>query len=263
MDRENSRALLDNGSTINAVTPEFVKAHSLDISPLSDLVDGILSVNGIGRLFCWPLCYVIMRVQLEGVQDYSEDQVALVISDPTNFGSRVPVTLGTPTINQIINVIKESEIDKLLVSLTMSRISHLLASHWSELSVESKEAANQAMDLTDLNEAVKTMKKEEIDAFSSKIIHAQMKTMFLGSNMHMMMQTLEENDRSCLPHGLSVMNTYTEMTSGNKQVAVMLMNWTAALITIAKGIKVVQVVAMNAVPQEGVALGTLEKLDEM
>ena len=52
---------------------------------------------------------------MEGVWGYDEDQVALVISDPTNFGSRVPVTLGTSAINRIINVIKESEIDELLV----------------------------------------------------------------------------------------------------------------------------------------------------
>ena len=83
----------------------------------------------------------------------------------------VPVTLGTLTINWIINMIKESKIDELSVSLNRSRISHLLASHWAELSVESEEAANWTMDLTNLNKAVKTTKKEEINTFSSKIIH--------------------------------------------------------------------------------------------
>ena len=32
---------------------------------------------------------------------------------------------------------------------------------------------NQAVDPTDLNGVVKTTKKEEVDAFSSKIIHGQ------------------------------------------------------------------------------------------
>ena len=48
---EGSWAPLDSGSTINAVTPEFVKAHSLDVGPLSDLVDGTLKINGFGGLF--------------------------------------------------------------------------------------------------------------------------------------------------------------------------------------------------------------------
>ena len=48
---EGSWALLDSGSTINTVTPEFVKAHSLDVGPLHDLVDGTLKINGFGGLF--------------------------------------------------------------------------------------------------------------------------------------------------------------------------------------------------------------------
>ena len=72
--------------------------------------------------------------------------------------------------------------------------------------------------------------------------------MFLGSNMHVMMQTLEEHGGSCLSQSLSVMNTYTKMTTRSKQVLVVVMNWTNALITIVKGIKVAQVIAMNVVP---------------
>ena len=87
--------------------------------------------------------------------------------------------------------------------------------------------------------------------------------MFLGSNMHMMTQALEGGGGPCLPHGLSIMNTYTEMTTGSKWVAVMVKNLTATLITIAKGVKVTQVVATNAVPYMEVVPGTLEKLDEI
>ena len=69
----------------------------------------------------------IIRVQVEGVLGYDKDQVALVIPDSTGFGSQVPVTLGTPTINHITNEIKESEIDEVLVSLNGSRTAQLLA----------------------------------------------------------------------------------------------------------------------------------------
>ena len=100
------------------MTLEFVKAHSLDVGPLSDLVDTILKIIGFGGLFSQPLGYVIIRVKVEGVKGYDEDQVL----DQTTFGSRVPVTLGTPTINQIENVIKESEIDELSVLLNGLRI---------------------------------------------------------------------------------------------------------------------------------------------
>ena len=78
--------------------------------------------------------------------------------------------------------------------------------------------------------------------------------------MHIMMQSLEGFD-GCLPHSMSVMNTYTEMTTGSKRVAVVVKNLTATLITIVKGIKVTQVVSTNMVSQLEVVPGTLEKLD--
>ena len=144
---------------INAVTPEFVEAHSLDIGLLSNLVNGTVRANSFGGLFSWPLGYVVIRVQVERVQGYNEDQVALVIPDPTYFGSQLPVTLGILTINWIINVIEESETDELSVLLSRSRISHLLACHQAELSIGSKATANQTIDPTDLNEVVKMIKE--------------------------------------------------------------------------------------------------------
>ena len=185
---EGSWALLDSGSTINAVTPEFIKAHSLDVGPYSNLLDGTLKINGFGGLFSWPLGYVIIRVQVEGLKGHNKDQVALVILDQTTFGSRVLVTIGTPTINWVMNVIKESEIDELSVSLNGLRISHLLAGCQGELSLKNNKTTSPIPDPTDFNEAVKAMKWEEIKAFSSKIVHGCTKTVLLGNNMYVMTQ---------------------------------------------------------------------------
>ena len=76
------------------------------MGPLSNQVDRTLKVNEFGGLVSQPLGYVITRVQVEGVKGYNEDQVGLAILDLTAFESRVQVTLGTPTFNQIVNVIK-------------------------------------------------------------------------------------------------------------------------------------------------------------
>ena len=46
----------------NAITPKFIKAHSFDVSPLSDQVDGMLGITGFGGLFSQTLGYVIIRV---------------------------------------------------------------------------------------------------------------------------------------------------------------------------------------------------------
>ena len=55
MDGEDRLTLLDSGSTINVVTPEFVDVCSLDVGPLSNLYDGTLGIHGFGRVFSWAL----------------------------------------------------------------------------------------------------------------------------------------------------------------------------------------------------------------
>ena len=81
--------------------------------------------------------------------------------------------------------------------------------------------------------------------------------------MYVMTQSLRGGDGPHLPHDLCVVNTYTEVISGSRWVTVVVKNLTAASITITKGIKVTQVVALNAVPPMKLTLNTLEKLDEI
>ena len=90
-----------------------------------------------------------------------------------------------------------------------------------------------------------------------------MKIMLHVSNMYVITQTFKGGDGPHLPHGLSVVNTYTKVISRSKWVAVVVKNLTAILITITKGVKVAQIVAANAVPPVEVAPRTLEELDEV
>ena len=119
------------------------------------------------------------------------------------------------------------------------------------------------MDLTDLNKVVKTTKREEIDVFFHPNPKWLNKNHAPGKQHACNDADPEGGDGPCLSHSLSVVNTYTKVTTGSKQVAVIVKNLTAILITIVKGAKVTQVVAANAVTQMEVAPGTLEKLDGM
>ena len=162
-----------------------------------------------------------------------------------------------------MNVIKESGIDELSVSLNGLRISHLLAGCQPELSLMNDTTASPIPCLTDLNETLKTMKQKKEEAFSSKIVHGHTKTVLLGNNMYKMTQAPEMEEEPCLPHGQGVANTYTELATGSRHVTIMIKNQTAAPIIIGKGIKVTWVVAANRVPSVEVMPGTLEKIGEM
>ena len=91
-------ALLDNGVQVNTITPRYIKEHSLQVGPISDLMGSKVACMGLGNAHPRPLGYVVIRVQVDGVQGYDEDQIALIIQDFSSFATRVPIILGTPTI---------------------------------------------------------------------------------------------------------------------------------------------------------------------
>ena len=86
--------------------------------------------------------------------------------------------------------------------------------------------------------------------FPSHIVHGHTKTMLWGNNMYLMMahRPRERWGTLVCSNGLCMANTYTEMTTQSKSVAIVIKNQTAAPITIDKGINITQVVATNRVP---------------
>ena len=107
-------ALLDNGTQINTITPGYVEKHSLDVRLISDLVGRQVTCVGLGNTLMQPTGYVIIQVQVDRVQGYDEDQIALVIPDLSNFAAWVPMILRTPMIGCVMNVTKESKMDMLV-----------------------------------------------------------------------------------------------------------------------------------------------------
>ena len=55
----------------------------------------------------------MIQVQIPQVLSYEEDQVALIVEDPSIFSRRCPIILGTPTIFRAIQAMKESEMHNL------------------------------------------------------------------------------------------------------------------------------------------------------
>ena len=111
INRESCMALLDNGVQVNTITPRYVKECSLPVGLITDLMGAKVACVGLDNAYTRPLGYVTIRVQVDGVWGYDKDQIALIIPDFSNFVVRVPIILGTPTIGQVINVMKEAEMD--------------------------------------------------------------------------------------------------------------------------------------------------------
>ena len=78
-------ALWDNGGQINTIMPKYVSDHSLQMGPITDLLGAKVACMGLGNTYMRPLGYVIIQVQVDRVQGYDKDQIALVIPDLSNF----------------------------------------------------------------------------------------------------------------------------------------------------------------------------------
>ena len=124
---EDCMALLDNGAQVNTITLRYVKERSLLVGLITNLMGAKVACVGLGNAYTRPLGYVIIRVQVDRVWGYDEDQIALIILDFSRFAVRVPIILGMPTIRRVVNIMKEAEMDALAMPWANASAAHLLA----------------------------------------------------------------------------------------------------------------------------------------
>ena len=203
--------------------------------------------EGLGNTFPQPIGYIIIRVQVDGVQGYDEDQIALIVPDLSTFVAQVPVILGTPTIGCVMNMIREKEMDALVTPWINAHVAYLLVVWWMTTTLEDDKVTTRVLDSTEYNKVVTTKGSKTIDTFSSRIIHAQMKITFTGVRLNVMTHVLCAEEVS-LPQGLMIKNAYTEMCNGSKNVTGIVRNSIAYPQTLKK-ILVARVVAANWVPE--------------
>ena len=191
--------------------------------------------------------YVIIWVQVDGVQGYDEDQIALVILDVSNFAVRVPVILGTPTISHIANVMKEKEINALATPWANARVAHLL-SVCRMTAVKVGDGTAEECGTDDYDQVMFIQNVETIEAFSSHIVLVKAEKANTGGCINIMAQALWTEDGS-LPQGLTVQNTYTELRQGSKKAVVVVRNSTTYLQTLQKKAPVARAVLVTLMPE--------------
>ena len=169
--------------------PSFVETCSLEVGLISDLVGRWVSCECLGNVLTWPLGYVVIQVQVDRVQGYGKDQIALVIPYLSDFAVWVPIILGTPVINHIINMIKKKEIDVLAMPWVNACVAHLLSVWRATAMVEDDQTAGNS-NLSGYNEPFLTKNIKTVDAFSSHVIIVKAGTGHTGERINVMTQTL-------------------------------------------------------------------------
>ena len=83
--------------------------------------------------------------------------------------AQIPIILGTPTISQVINVIKEAEIDALAMLWVNARVAHLL-SVCIVLTMEVGDGLKEEPNPDGYDQVIFTQNGETIEPFSSHMV---------------------------------------------------------------------------------------------
>ena len=134
--------MVNSGSRVNTVTLNYVKCDKFPVLPLEDLIDHPLNLIGLGGMRTSPMGFVILPVQVTEITGYDEDVVFLVIPDESEFSRCVPLILGMCTLCRIVNIIKESELNRLSISWSIARTLRLL-SRWGMVDLGSGQEVTQ------------------------------------------------------------------------------------------------------------------------
>ena len=248
---ELTTCLLDNGAQLDFITPAYAVERGMDIMSLDRLAQEIGGqlphIGGMGGNTVEPIGFVLMNVKVPCVRGYDEDQVALVMDDPDM--SECPVILGTSTLYRVMEVIKESEICKLAVPWSSSRISWLMQDIMARLGqVVVNDVANKPIAPLDVDEVVRVASKCTVPPFGHKVIHGKVNLVLHGCRLNVMTHGLEKRSPS-LPLGIDVQTAYATPANGSHRVPVVLRNNTQDWLEIKKGISIARMVTANAIPK--------------
>ena len=151
---------------------------------------------------------------------YDEDVVFLVILDGSAFSCQVPLVIGTCTLGQIINIIKESEFDQLATPWAMIQLAQLLS--WcGGVEEPSHEGASgeQVSAHMEMDEVVELNDSVHVGPFQMKILKGKVTELPMGDT-HVMVMPLRSSEvkkgkMHLLPLVLQVLHAYTTLEAGN------------------------------------------------
>ena len=207
-------------------------------------------------------------MQIPQVPSYDEDQVALIVEDPSLFSRRCPIILGTPTIFRAVQAMKESEMHNLEPAWQYTKAGyeymHFMINPDNVPTEEGQSfPTNTGRNLIGLDEKLLLKKKQVLLPFSNTMVHCKTQEMQMqGYKLHVMIHAQYPEDKSSLPNSVYVLKTYTELKDGSRNVSVVLRNLTSKTIHLAPGRCVARVAAANKVPKAVPSPELAKALDE-
>ena len=108
-----TEVLLDTDAMIYFMPASFTKAAGLEIKPLSLITNKHVTMSLAAGQYSEAVRYTEFYLKAPVVSDYDMDRLALLAEDDSNYSKRVPVALGTKTLDSVMCTMKEGKIELL------------------------------------------------------------------------------------------------------------------------------------------------------
>ena len=223
------KSLIDSGAQISSISDKLAKSLGLQIHQLQTLLD--LEPTGGGQV---PYDgYVELRMQVPGVEAFDFDVLMLVIPE-SPYSKRVPVTIGTLHIDEIINLLTQEEIKGIGGSWQRGIISRRVAMKSAQMKTDD-DVLEQVKGEVKLGRKVVIAPLDTVRVSGITHVHSHTK------RVNVMTEGREDLDEYTMP-------SYSFMRPGSKRAGVSLMNLSSEPVILKKGTVVAHVKPANLIP---------------
>ena len=246
-----TRALMDSGSQVNMMTEKFLKEAGLILRPLEDL--GLkLGIEGSAGTDIPYLGYTEANLRLPTANNYSSDQLFLVVEQPAQFGEQVPIQVGTTFQDEILTALPPQDlvglVDKVkrgIVCRVVSQATQLsVAEMRKEIDKEIEKAKKEVeWDLGSIKEKIKLTKavtvppKGELQVVGVTAVKGYMK------RCHVIVEPYGERQGK-----YKVTPVYTNLKQGSLRVKVLVTNDSNRPVQLPAKMVIGVISAVNKVP---------------
>ena len=114
------------------MTLVYAKKLGLEPQPIANLMKKKVMFNGVGNSCAVPKGYVEFNLQVSGVSRFNQDHVALLVEDESKLAKKIPLILGTRTLDCVVENLLESEEGELSTTWKRAKVVHSLVRIFKE-----------------------------------------------------------------------------------------------------------------------------------
>ena len=228
--------LVDTGATVTIINADFCEQLGLEIHSIVNLI----SVSATGGTTIPYLGYAVATVEFPHIPNYSEEVVMMVISDATEYASRVPLQIGTRIIAAVAETLRPTDIKHLDETWKQTYVGTLMSCAVQQKNKDEGDKFN----LDKVKGPVKLRKEVEIGPMEQVEVWGY--TQVRGHSKRVVVCT--ESEELLMKGQVMSVNTKSDLFPHNPRVKVLLRNLTTLPVKVPAKTTIAEVTPCNVVP---------------